>query len=159
MNSYPFFPMMINLIGKKVLVIGGGKVASRRADTLIRCGAEVKAVSEKFSDDFPKEALRIIKSFTPDDITDDLSLIVSATDNRETNHLVYRTAKAKLIPVNISDCQEECDFFFPSMINSGTVAVSVCSAGTSSILTRRLSDRLRKVWHTWIADENNTKIR
>ena len=151
----PFFPMMIDLNGRKVLVVGGGNVASRRTETLIRCGAEVTAVSPEFTEAFPSEAHKIVRAFSPNDIDENLSLVIAATDSREINHLIHDIAKSKSIPVNVSDCQEECDFFFPSLINSGPVSVSVSSAGISSSLTRRLSDRLRKVWNAWITEENN----
>lgn len=158
MSRPPFFPMMIDLSGKKVLVAGGGKIASRRTETLIRCGADVTAVSPEFCDDFPNVSRRISREFQPSDIDDEkLTLIIAATDNREVNHIIYSTAKSKSIPVNVADCQKECDFFFPSLINSGHVAASVSTAGLSSSLTRRLSDRLRKVWALWIEEENNTK--
>ena len=149
----PFFPMMINLQGKRVIVVGGGNIASRRADTLLRCGAEVIAVSPEFCDEFPKDTHRVTREFLPEDIAGDVSLVVAATNNRETNRLIHDTAKALHIPVNVADSQEECDFFFPSLINCGNVAVSVCTAGLSPELTRSLSDRLRKVWPSWVEYE------
>ena len=151
----PFFPMMIDMKGKKILIAGGGNVASRRADTLIRCGAEVIAVSPKFCDDFPKTAKRIIRCFRPEDLDTDLSLVIAATNSRDINRLIHDIAKSKSIPVNVADCQSECDFFFPSMINSGSTAVSVCTAGVSPSLTRHLSERLRKVWPLWVEEFSN----
>lgn len=154
----PFFPMMIDLKGRTVLIIGGGTVASRRADTLLRCGAEIKAVSPIFSPQFPVNSHRIIRPFEPSDVTPELSLVIAATDERSVNHLVFEAARSKSIPVNVADCPEECDFFFPSLINSENISVSVSSAGLSSSLTRKLSDRLRKVWQIWIQQENNGKL-
>ncbi len=149
----PFFPMMVNLHGKRVIVVGGGNIASRRADTLLRCGAEVVAVSPEFCDEFPKNTYRVTREFLPKDIACDVSLVVAATNNRETNRLIHDTAKALHIPVNVADSQEECDFFFPSLINCGNVSVSVCTAGLSPELTHLLSDRLRKVWASWVERE------
>ena len=158
-NRPPFFPMMINLSCKKVLIVGGGLVASRRALTLKNCGAEIKAVSPKFSPQFPSVSLRIEREFVPEDVTSDLSIVIAATNNRFTNHKVYCIAGSLGLPVNVADCKEECSFFFPSLINCGNIAVSVCSAGESSSLTHRLSDRLREVWPIWITEENTHKIR
>ena len=144
--------MMIDLQGKSVLVVGGGLVASRRAETLLRCGARIAAVSPEFSPEFPKGTHRITRTFTPEDITSDYMLIIAATDSREVNSLINSIAKAHGIPVNVCDSQSECDFFFPSLINHENVAVSVCTAGMSAGLTRRLSDRLRKVWDSWVSE-------
>ena len=154
MERPPFFPMMIDLNGRKVLIVGGGHIASRRAETLLRCGAEIIAVSPEFAPEFPEGTRRIARKFSPDDITAGLSLVIAATNDRSVNHAVHLMARKASIPVNVADCQKECDFFFPSLINSGHVAVSVSTAGKSSSLTRRLSDRLRKIWPTWIAEES-----
>ncbi|MBQ3447903.1 MAG: bifunctional precorrin-2 dehydrogenase/sirohydrochlorin ferrochelatase [Synergistaceae bacterium] len=151
----PFFPMMVDLKGRKILIAGGGAVASRRAGTLLTCGAEITAVSPSFIPGFPEGILRVARKFSPDDIAPGLSLIVAATNDRAVNHMIHVMAKSAGIAVNVADCQEECDFFFPSLINSGPVAVSVCSAGIMPSLTRRLSDRLRRVWPIWITQEND----
>ena len=147
--------MMIDLLGKSVLIVGGGHIAARRADTLIRCGAEVLAVSPEFCPEFPKASARITRHFQPEDLTPDFALVIAATDSRTVNSLVHSIAKALKIPVNVCDSQEECDFFFPSLINHENVAVSVCSAGISAGLTKTLSDKLRKVWASWVNEENS----
>lgn len=149
---HPFFPMMINLEGRKILIVGGGNVASRRANTLITCGAEVIAVSPNFIDDFPVETVRIVRKFQPEDIAPDISLVIAATNDRATNSFIHATAKSLSVPVNVADNPAECDFIFPSLIVSGHVAASVCSAGDSPGLTRRLSERLRDVWPLWVAE-------
>lgn len=157
MERLPFFPMMVDISGRKVLIVGGGHVASRRAETLLRCGAEIIAVSPEFAPEFPEGTRRIARKFSPDDITAGLSLVIAAANDRSVNHTVHLIARKASIPVNVADCQEECDFFFPSLINSGPVAVSVSTAGKSSSLTRRLSDRLRNIWPVWIAEENTSE--
>lgn len=158
-NRPPFFPMMINLSGRKVLIVGGGNVASRRAFTLKKCGAEIVAVSPKFSRDFPTVTKRIEREFDSSDLTQDFSLVIAATNDRITNHKIFLMAADMNLPVNVADCKEECTFFFPSMISCGSVCASVCSAGESPSLTHRLSERLRKVWPIWITEENTHKIR
>ena len=149
----PFFPMMIDLNNLEVLIVGGGNVASRRAETLSRCGAKITAVSKNFNKNFPEVLKKITKNFTPDDIQENFSLIIAATNDREINKLIHDTANLKKIPVNVCDCQSECDFFFPSLINVENVAVSVCTAGRDSKLTRKLSDKLRKLWPLLVRSE------
>ncbi|MBQ7544273.1 MAG: bifunctional precorrin-2 dehydrogenase/sirohydrochlorin ferrochelatase [Synergistaceae bacterium] len=149
---HPYFPMMIDLQGKHVFIAGGGRVASRRADTLLRCGALITAVSPVFSPAFPEAARRITRPFLPEDLTADFVLAVAATNSRETNALICSVAHALAIPVNVCDNKTECDFFFPSLISHDYAAVSVCTAGISASLTRRLSDKLRKVWDSWVRE-------
>ncbi|MBQ7593195.1 MAG: bifunctional precorrin-2 dehydrogenase/sirohydrochlorin ferrochelatase [Synergistaceae bacterium] len=146
----PFFPMMMDLQAKKILIIGGGHIASRRARTLITCGAKLVAISPVFSENFPDEAHKIFREFQPEDISENFTFVIAATNKREVNSLVHDLANAKNIPVNVADCQDECDFFFPSLINFENVSVSVNSAGISSKLTHKLSERLREVWPKWV---------
>lgn len=148
----PFFPMLIDLEGRKVLIVGGGRIASRRTKTLLTCGANITAVSPNFCEDFPECVEKITREFKPDDISENFSLVISATNSRSVNELVCKIARAMRIPVNITDDHDECDFFFPSLINCNNVAVSVNTAGISSTLTRRLSDRLREVWPLWVQE-------
>ena len=152
MTRPPYFPMMIDLWGKHVLVVGGGHIASRRANTLLKCGAEILAVSPDFSPEFPENTHRITRPFSPDDITPNFSLIIATTDSREVNSLIHSLANKAGIPINVCDSQNECDFFFPSLIAHDNIAVSVCSAGISTGLTKRLSDKLREVWDLWISE-------
>lgn len=153
-ENYAYFPMMINLINKKVLIVGGGKIASRRAFTLLKCGADVTCVSPDFCDDFPENTTKIFRAFKPDDLNE-IFLVTAATDNRNVNHFVAIEAKKRNILVNIADCKSECDFYFPSLITSKIkpyVAVSVCSAGISSVITKKLSDKLRNIWDFWVQE-------
>ena len=158
MDRPPFFPMMIDLWNKHVLVVGGGHIASRRTDTILRCGAVVRAVSPSFSPDFPDVHERIIRPFRPEDITSDYVVVIAATDSRTVNSLVHSLARSRSIPVNVCDSQEECDFFFPSLINHDNIAASVCSAGISAGLTKRLSDKLRRVWASWVKEAKNLML-
>ncbi len=146
----PFFPMMIDISGKEILIIGGGRVASRRAETLLRCGAKITAVSLNFREDFPEVYKKISRPFNPDDVQEKFSLVIAATNDRKINNLICSAAKSKKIPVNVCDNQSECDFFFPSLINVENIAVSVCTAGRDVILTRKLSDKLRKILPSWV---------
>ena len=150
----PFFPMMIDLNNKEVLIVGGGNIASRRAETLSRCGAKIIAVSLNFNEDFPEVYKKISRAFIIDDIQEKFFFVIAATNDRKINKLIADIAKSKKIPVNVCDNQSDCDFFFPSLINVENVAVSVCTAGLNSSLTRKLSDKLRKVWASWIAEND-----
>ncbi len=147
--------MMINLQDKPALIVGGGHIAARRAHTLLTCGAKISAISPNFCPVFPRSpnVSRIPRPFLPEDLTPNFALVIAATDSRAVNSLVHSLANALKIPVNVCDSQEECDFFFPSLINHDNVAVSVCSAGISAGLTKRLSDKLRRVWASWVNEE------
>ena len=148
----PLFPLLRDLEGRTVLVVGGGSVALRRAETLLRCGARVRAVSPAFREGFPQELERLCRPFEPGDL-EGAVLAVAASDDREVNRRVGQEARGRGIPVSVADAAGESTFFFPSLVAEGPTAASVSSAGLSCALTRRLSDRLRLVWGSWVAEE------
>ena len=74
----PFFPLMIDIKDREILIVGGGRVASRRAETLLRCGARVTAVSKDFIQDFPSDVIKIERSFHPSDIDERFLFVVAA---------------------------------------------------------------------------------
>ena len=148
----PFFPLMRDVEGLTALVVGGGGVALRRAETLARCGARIRAVSPVFREGFPPDSELLRRPFAAEDL-DGAALAVAASDDREVNRWVGREAQARGIPVSVADAAGESTFFFPSLISEGPTAASVSSAGLSCALTRRLSDRLRSVWGAWVAEE------
>ena len=154
LERLPLFPMMIDLEGRPVLIVGGGAVASRRAATLLKCGARVRAVSPEFHDAFPHEVEQIKRPFELSDL-EGVTLATAASDDREVNHAVAQEARARGVPVSVADAAAEGDFFFPSLIAEGPTAASVSSAGLSCSLTRRLSDRLRAVWADWVREETS----
>lgn len=148
----PLFPLLRDIEGLTALVVGGGNVALRRAETLVRCGARIRAVSVEFREGFPQEAERLCRPFAPGDLVG-AALAVAATDDREVNRRIGLEARACGIPVSVADSAGESTFFFPSLVAAGPVAASVSTAGLDPELTRRLSDRLRSVWGSWVAEE------
>lgn len=158
----PMFPMLIDIEGRDVLVVGGGKIALRRAKTLLKCGADVRVIAPEINKGFyaedVKNRIKIFKrQFTPDDLNHAM-LAAAASDDREVNKLVGLEAKKRDIPVSVADAAGECSFFFPSLIASGATSVSVSTAGMSPSMTKKLSDRLRNVWARWVAEESELEL-
>ena len=114
--------------------------------------ARIRAVSPVFREGFPPDSELLRRPFAAEDL-DGAALAVAASDDREVNRRVGREAQARGIPVSVADAAGESTFFFPSLISEGPTAASVSSAGLSCALTRRLSDRLRSVWGSWVAEE------
>lgn len=149
----PLFPLLIDMEGAHALIAGGGKVAARRAATLIKCGADVTAVSPEFCAALlDMDCRRIERKWNPDDL-DGAVVAVAATDDARTNAAIAAEAKRRSIPVSVADNAAACTFYFPSLVASGEVSVSVSAGALSPTLTHRLADRLRSVWNEWVKEE------
>ena len=63
-----YFPIMINLENREVLIIGGGATALRKAETMLSYGAEVSVIAKEFKHEFPKDVTLIEKEFEDSDL-------------------------------------------------------------------------------------------
>ncbi|EFV22757.1 hypothetical protein HMPREF1011_01369 [Anaerostipes caccae] len=89
----------------------------------------------------------ISRSYVPGDLKN-FDMVLAATDDREVNHTVFLEARREKIPVNISDCKEECSFYFPSVIKDGDIVIGVTSGGADHKKTKQTADRIRSlIWN------------
>ena len=112
-----YFPVFVKLKDQDCLVIGAGEIAARKIELLARAGAKITVIAKKVSPQVLSLEtschLNLLqKSFAPTDLRG-FRLVVSATDNRETNQLVAKTAEEQNILVNVVDNPELCSFIFP----------------------------------------------
>lgn len=146
-NEMQYFPLFLDLKNKPVLVVGGGEVASRKVDSLVRSGANVTIVSPKIEPYLQRlidqEECHWIQSFYSSELLNDAYIQVWATtDNPDLNHQVHKDAKAKNILVNVVDDKPYCDFITPSIINRGRIQIAISSGGASPVLVRNIRQML-----------------
>ena len=124
-----FFPVFIPLKGQPVLLIGGGKVALRRAETLARFGAELTVVAPEILPAFTPLARCLLRPFRPEDVREGYRLVIAASSDREANRTAGERARALGIPVSVADAKEESTFFFPAVIEGGGIVAGLISEG------------------------------
>lgn len=144
-----YFPLFFDLNHKPVLVVGGGEVASRKVDALVRAGARVTIVSPQI-DSFLKalveqEQCVWEKSFYHSDMMKGYIQAWATTDNPDLNHQVYQDAKDQNIMVNVVDDLPFCDFITPSMIERGRIQIAISSGGASPVLIRNIREKIESV--------------
>ncbi|MGZ5049715.1 MAG: siroheme synthase CysG [Methylobacter sp.] len=144
-----YFPVFLKLKGQPCLVVGAGDIAARKIELLTKADANVTVIAREISQTVAKmsanEQLTLKqKDFVADDI-DGFRLVVSATNNTETNRLVAKTASEKNIPVNVVDNPELCSFIFPAIIDRSPVIAAVTSSGSAPVLARLLRAKIESV--------------
>ncbi len=138
------FPMFISLQGKKALVVGAGKIASRRIGTLLKFGVDVIVVAKEIPEDNKHSKINYInREFIEDDLND-IFICVACTDNRQVNHHIGQLCKEKNIHHSICDSKEECSFFFPGVEIVDNVVVAVCGDGSNHHNTKKVLDKIRE---------------
>ncbi len=137
------FPLFIDLFGKKVIVVGGGKIALRRVQTLLSFGADVTIIAPECQS-VPDGVTYLKRRYMEGDLSGAF-LVVSATDDRNVNHLVGEEAKRNGIFASIADCREESTFFFPAICAGSGLVAGVVSEGDAHAKTARAAKAIRKV--------------
>lgn len=141
MKSPSRFPLFVDLNGKKAVVVGGGAVAARRVEVLGRFGAEVTVISPTWAG---TGCAWVPRAYAPGDL-EGAFLAVAATDDRAVNRAVGEEAGRLGIPVSVSDCKDECTFYFPAVCAGGGVVAGVVSAqGEDHRRTAAAARRIRE---------------
>lgn len=138
-------PLLFNLSRKKILVVGGGKVAARRIIKLLENEIQVVAVSPEFSDGLIKtenKKLTLIQSSYKIEHLSGIDLVVAATNDRALNEQIKADCETKKIWCNRVDDPDDSDFIFPSVVRRGDLTLSVCTEGASPSLTKSIVDEL-----------------
>ncbi len=142
-----YYPVLLNLKGKKCVVAGGGKVAERKALSLLRSGAKITVISPECTERLKKENLRGHIKYVPDRYKKgDLKnafLVIAATDSGETNRKISEDAPYL---VNIVDKPLLCNFIVPSVVRRGPLTIAVSTSGISPSLARIIRKELEGLY-------------
>jgi uroporphyrin-III C-methyltransferase/precorrin-2 dehydrogenase/sirohydrochlorin ferrochelatase len=139
-------PIFFNINNRLCVVIGGGDVAVRKVNMLLKANAAVTVVAPELCYDMQAlcDAKRIQfahAAYTAGCLKG-ACLIVAATDNQEVNAAVSRDAKALNIPVNVVDAPELCTFTMGSIIDRSPVVIAVSSEGNAPVLARYIRTKI-----------------
>ena len=155
-----FFPMLLSLAGRKCVVIGAGKIAEARIESLLRCEASVTVVSPR-----PVPAIQRLarekalvwrrRAFRTRDL-DGAFLTVAATNSRNANAAVFRACAACGVLCNSVDDPEHCDFIYPAVVRRGPLQIAISTSGRSPALAARLRRELERQfgteWGAWVEE-------
>jgi len=143
-----YYPIAIDLKGRRCLVVGGGSVALRKVEALLEYGAEVIVVAPEVQPEIAAlaDGHRIVLCRRPYEASDlqGAAVVIAATDDPEVNAAVSRDAASAGVLVNVVDQPELCSFIVPATVRRGDLTLAIYTAGKSPALARRLRERLEK---------------
>jgi uroporphyrin-III C-methyltransferase/precorrin-2 dehydrogenase/sirohydrochlorin ferrochelatase len=143
-------PIFLDVRGRTALVIGGGEIATRKVNLLLRAGAKVRLVAPRLSAELQSLSAdpsveHAPRGYQEGDIAGDLVLVVAATDDHDVNQRVAVAAKAQNLPVNVVDDPDASSFIVPSIIDRSPVVAAVSTGGASPVLARLIRSRLESL--------------
>lgn len=138
-----YLPLHIDLRGKKVLVVGFGRVGERRAHKLLKAGADVTVIDRNKVK--VKRGMRSVQKFLQRDKVPSLKgyfLVVASTDDRALNEAICRKAKNDGCLINRADLFEDGNVIFPAVVKNGKGVISFTTFGRSPKLSKKIKEEL-----------------
>jgi precorrin-2 dehydrogenase/sirohydrochlorin ferrochelatase len=127
------YPIYLELSGKRVVVIGGGSVAARKAKALLEAGARLVVVAPQISapvravcQDTNAELIeaRYAKSYIAQAV-----LVIAATNDRSLNERIYKDCQQLEALCNVVDVPDLCDFYVPAVVKRGDLQIAIGTDG------------------------------
>jgi uroporphyrin-III C-methyltransferase/precorrin-2 dehydrogenase/sirohydrochlorin ferrochelatase len=150
-------PIFLDLGGQPVVVIGGGRVAERKIETLLEAGARITVVSPEVTAQIARRSNegRITLSQRPFRKGDlqGCRLAYAATSDPEVNGAVRREASESGIWLNAIDQPDLCDFITPAIVRRGDLAIAISTNGRCPALARRIREDLERQYGPEYAEE------
>lgn len=168
-----YFPMFIDISEKKIVVAGGGRIAQRRVETLLKFADDITVIAPEVTDKIRKRVdegkVRWIKKAfcrdteesRPDErkdlpdvkkstadinrLLEEADMVLAATNDTVCNERIVRMCRRRGIPVNASHKKELCDFYFPAVVVKDHVTVGITSGGLSHAQARKVREQIETV--------------
>lgn len=140
-----YYVACLDLSGRDVLVVGGGRVAHEKAEGLLGCGARVTVVAPQVVPDLAALDVTLVRRGYRSSDLESRFLVVAATSTTSVNRRVFRDAEARALLCNVVDVPELCSFILPAVHREGPIAVAVSTGGASPALAQRLRDEMARI--------------
>jgi precorrin-2 dehydrogenase/sirohydrochlorin ferrochelatase len=159
--------MFVKLDGRHALVVGAGQVGEPKIRGLLPTKAKIRVVAREASAavrEWARKGEIVLeeRGFVPSDL-DDVFLVVVATASRDLNEVIFREAQARGVLCNVVDVPEQCDFYYPAVVQRGDLQIAVSTAGQSPSLAQKLRQQLERQFGPgyahWVAELGETRRR
>ena len=144
------YPIFLELGGRRVVLIGGGAVALRKAQALLAAGARLIVVAERI-DDMLMALCRgndaeLIKSRYSKNYLAGALLAVAATNNHQLNRQIYQDCQELEVLCNVVDVPDLCDFFVPAVVKRGDLQIAVSTDGQCPAYAGHVRKKLEEIY-------------
>ena len=141
-----YYPVNLDVRNRPCLVVGGGRVGTRKVKTLVDCGAAVTVVSLRAGDALIKLAAEkaiVLKqrSYQASDV-EGMFLVIGATDDESLNRRIHADAERRNLLCNIADRPEICNFVLPAIVQRGDFMIAISTAGKSPAFAKHIRKQL-----------------
>lgn len=145
-----YYPVMLDIRGRQVMVVGGNTLAAEKARALAASGARVSVLSEQFCPALQSMAesgdvTLLQKTYEQGDLAGAFIVVAVTTDERMIE-TIWQETQQRGQPVNIADVPRYCSFILPSVLRRGSLTIGVSTEGASPGLAKRIRHQLEQVF-------------
>ena len=140
-----YFPVFLDLKGRRALIAGGGEAATRKLRLLQKAGAHVTVVARQFSDEIERSDAKLTRrGFVAGDVVGH-TIVFAASEDHGLDDRVAEAASARGIPYNVVDRAESSSFILPAIVERDPVVIAISSGGAAPVLARRLREAIERL--------------
>ena len=141
-----YYPVFININGRRCVVIGGGNVGEDKVQRLLDCEADVTVISPQVNDGVRKlvaggKITWLQRQYRPGDL-EGAFIAIASTDDNSVNRQIAQEAEQRNILLNVVDVTQLCTFIAPSVARRGEVTIASSTGGASPALARTFREKL-----------------
>ncbi|MFQ6035533.1 MAG: bifunctional precorrin-2 dehydrogenase/sirohydrochlorin ferrochelatase [Sedimentisphaerales bacterium] len=144
------YPIFLELTGRRVVLIGAGVVAVRKARSLLAAGARLVVVAERIDDVLTNlctgTGAELIRSKYSKDYLAGAVLVIAATNNHQLNKRIYEDCQKLEILCNVVDQPELCDFYVPAVVRRGDLQIAIGTEGYCPAYAGHLRKKLEQTF-------------
>jgi len=144
------YPIFLELTGRRVVLIGAGAVAVRKARSLLAAGARLVIVAERIDDVLTNlctgTGTELIRSKYSKDYLGKAVLVIAATNNHQLNRRIYEDCQQLEILCNVVDQPELCDFYVPAVVRRGDLQIAIGTEGYCPAYAGHLRKKLEQTF-------------
>ena len=149
-----WFPLFVNLKNKKVLVIGGGKVAFKKISKIMEYEADITVIAENI----PEEKLLELKNLKIENnrkiennkdeiekLVEEYFLVITATDNEELNENIAEICDSKGILINNVSSKTKMNSMFGGIVKNDEFQIAISTSGKNCKRSRAMKSEIQKI--------------
>ena len=149
-----WFPLFINLENKKVLVIGGGKVAAKKIEKILEYGADITVVTENVVEEklLKLENIKIQNNQKIENnkakiekLVKGYFLVIAATDNEELNENIANVCDSNGMLINNVSSKIKMNAMFGGIVKNSEFQIAISTSGKNCKRSRAMKSEIQKV--------------
>lgn len=161
MSRKPYFPMFVDLSGKKIVTVGGGTIAARRVKTLCTFAEDITVIAPDISEELQEMErfgqIRIVRRPVRLEDIESADLVLAATNDHALNERLYAHCRVKGICVNVASDKEKCDFFFPGICRQKDLVIGITASGTDHKAAAKMRRKIETMLQEGEMEKQNSR--